>query len=166
MIKERRDVWISFVETRWGLASSKWMKILWGYIYYSLSSSHSPTHTTPRSPFRCGVTQQARVATPPRSGCPVYPFSKKLAIFFEMLITSFITVCHENFVRVIFCGLVICENQEMRWPKFLLGNSFRKFCLSRKTSSATKVTLYFNFDNLLSYCALRYLKQTRSSITW
>lgn len=38
---------------------------------YAVSGSHSPTHSTPQSPFRCGVTQQARVATPPRSGCPV-----------------------------------------------------------------------------------------------
>lgn len=37
----------------------------------AVSGSHSPTHTTPRTPFRCGVIQQSRVASPPRSGCPV-----------------------------------------------------------------------------------------------
>lgn len=36
----------------------------------SITSGHTPTVTTSRTPFRCGVIQQARAAAP-RSGCPV-----------------------------------------------------------------------------------------------
>lgn len=35
--------------------------------------SYSPTVANSRTPFRCGVIQQARASTPPRCGCPVYP---------------------------------------------------------------------------------------------
>lgn len=44
---------------------------------FFLLSTHSQSHTASRTPFRCGVVQ-ARVATPPRSGCPVYPLMNLL----------------------------------------------------------------------------------------